>query len=146
MHIWIDTALNIGDTGLFSSGSDMICICNDDVLWRVSFKSTSWWSVDWIANKTFECLSFGRSGLQRKLGVGLRCLTLYYLGPCLTCTVRGNTIFIATHPKRDCCCTGVMIRKVMPMQQLLELNAGVRGRQTCGKILKLADSALDGGV
>ena len=32
MHPCIDTAFNIGDTGLFSSGSDMIFISDDDVL------------------------------------------------------------------------------------------------------------------
>ena len=46
----------------------------------------------------------------------------------------------------DCCFTGLMLRKVMPMKQLFELNAKVRGRQTCVKVLKLGDSSLDGGV
>ena len=82
----------------------------------------------------------------KKTGGGLRCLNLYYLGPCLTCMVKGNTIFIATHPKRDCCFRGLMLRKVMPMQQLFQVNVKVRGRQTCVKILKLGDSSLDGGV
>ena len=41
---------------------------------------------------------------------GLRCLTLYYLGPCLTCMVKGNAIFIATHPERDCCFRGLMLK------------------------------------
>ena len=39
-----------------------------------------------------------------------------------------------------------MLRKVLPMQQLFEVNVKVRGRQTCGKVLKLGDSSLDGGV
>ena len=82
----------------------------------------------------------------KKTGGGLRCLTLYYLGPCLTCMVKGNTIFTATHPKRDCCFSGLMLRKVMPMQQLFQVNVKVRGRQTCVKILMLGDSSLDGGV
>ena len=60
--------------------------------------------------------------------------------------VKGNTIFIATHPKRDCCFRGLMLRKVMPMQQLFQVNVKVRGRQTCVKILKLGDSSLDGGA
>ena len=72
--------------------------------------------------------------------------TLYYLGPCLTCMVKGNIIFIATHPERDCCFKGLMLRKVMPMQQLFEVNVKVRGRQSCVKILKLDNSSLDGGV
>ena len=38
---------------------------------------------------------------------GLRCLTLYYMGPCLTCMVKGNTIFIATHPK-----TGLLFQRL----------------------------------
>ena len=59
---------------------------------------------------------------------------------------KGNTIYIATHPKRDCCFGGLMRRKVMPMQQLFQVNVKVRGRQTCVKILKLGDSSLDGGV
>ena len=75
----------------------------------------------------------------KKTGGGLRRLTLYYLGPCLTCMVKGNTIFIATHPKRDCCFRGLMLRKVKAMQQLLEMNVKIRGRQTCVKILKLGD-------
>ena len=41
---------------------------------------------------------------------------------------------------------GLMLRKVMPMQQLFEVNVKVRGRQTCVKIFKLGDSSLDGGV
>ena len=77
---------------------------------------------------------------------GLRCLTLYYLGPCLTCTVKGNMIINATHPKRDCCFRSLMLRKVLPMQQLFEVNVKVRGRQTCVKVLKLGDSSLNGGV
>ena len=80
-----------------------------------------------------------------KTGGGLRYLTLYNLGSCLTCMVKGNTIFIATHPKRDCCFRGLMLRKVMPMQQLFQVNVKVRGRQTRVKILKLGDSSLDGG-
>ena len=60
--------------------------------------------------------------------------------------VEGNTIFIATYPKRDCCFRGLMLRKVTPMQQLFQVNVKVRGRQTCVKILKLGDSSLDGGV
>ena len=60
--------------------------------------------------------------------------------------VKGNTIFIATQPKRDCCFKGLMLRKVMPMQQLFEVNNKVRGRQTFVKILKLCDSSLDGGI
>ena len=82
----------------------------------------------------------------KKTGGGLTCLTLYYLGPCLTCMVKGNTIFIATHPKRDCCFRGLMLRKVMSMQQLFEVNVKVRGRQTCVKILKLGNTSLDSGV
>ena len=39
-----------------------------------------------------------------------------------------------------------MLRKVMPMQQLVEVNVKVRGRQTCVKILKLGDSSFDGSV
>ena len=73
-------------------------------------------------------------------------MTLYYFGPCLTCMVKGNPIFIATHPKRDCCFRSLMLRKVLPMQQLFEVNVKVRGRQTCVKVLKLGDSSLDGGV
>ena len=60
--------------------------------------------------------------------------------------VKGNTIFIATHLIRDCCFRGLMLRNVMPMQQLFEVNVKVRGRQSCVKILKLGDSSLDGGV
>ena len=60
--------------------------------------------------------------------------------------VKGNTIFIATHPERDCCFKGLMLRKVMPMQQLFEVNVKVRGRQSCLKMLKFSDSSLDGGV
>ena len=82
----------------------------------------------------------------KRTGGDLRRLTLYYLGPCLTCMVKGNTIFIATHPKRDCCFRGLMLSKVLPMQQLFEVNVKVRGRQSCVKILKLGDSSLDGGV
>ena len=82
----------------------------------------------------------------KKTGGGIRSLTLSYLGPCLTCMVKGNTIFIATHPKRDCCFRGLMLGKVMPLQQLLEVNVKVRGRQTCVKVLKLGDSSLDGGI
>ena len=81
-----------------------------------------------------------------KTGGGLGCETLCYLGPCLTFVVKGNTIFIATHPKRDFCFRGLMLRKVMPMQQLFEVNVKVRGRQTCVKVLKLGDSSLDSGV
>ena len=65
MHPCMDIALNIGDMGLFSSGSYMIYIFDDDVLLRVSFKSTSWRSVDCIAHKTYEFFSFGRGRLQR---------------------------------------------------------------------------------
>ena len=75
-----------------------------------------------------------------KTGRGLRCLTLYYLGPCLTSTVKGNTIFMAINPKRDCCLRGLMLRKGKPMQQLFEVNVKVRGLQSCVKILKLGDS------
>ena len=82
----------------------------------------------------------------KKTGGGLRCLTLYYFGPCLTGTVEGNTVFIASHPKKDCCFRGLMLRKVMPMLQLFQVNVKVRGRQTCVKVLKLGDSSLDGGV
>ena len=82
----------------------------------------------------------------KKTGGGLICLTLYYLGSCLTCMVKGNTIFIATHPKRDCCFRGLMLRKVMPMQLLFDVNVKVRGQQSCVKILKLGDSSLDGGI
>ena len=60
--------------------------------------------------------------------------------------VKENTIFIATQPKRDCCFKGLMLGKLMPMQQLFEVNGKVRGRQTCVKILKLGDSSLTGGV
>ena len=60
--------------------------------------------------------------------------------------VKGNIIFIATHPKRDCCFRGLMLRKVIPMQQLFEVNVTIRGRQSCVKMLKLGDSSLDGGV
>ena len=82
----------------------------------------------------------------KKTGGGLRYLKLYYLGPCLTFVVNGKTIFIATHPKRDCCFRGLMLRKVMPMQQVFEVSVKVRGRQTCVNILKLGDSSLDDGV
>ena len=85
------------------------------------------------------------SGSKENWG-GLRWLTLYYLGPCLTCMVKGDTIFNATHPQRDCCFGGLMLRKVMPMQQLIEMNVKVRGWRSCVKILKLGDSSLDGGV
>ena len=60
--------------------------------------------------------------------------------------VKGNTIFMATHPKRVCCFRGVMLRKVMPMQQLFGVNVKVRGQQSCVKMLKLGYSSLDGGV
>ena len=60
--------------------------------------------------------------------------------------VKEDTIFIATHPKRDCCFRYLMLRKVMLMQQLFQVNVKVRGRQTCVKILKLGDSSLDGGI
>ena len=60
--------------------------------------------------------------------------------------VKENTIINATHPKRYCCFRGLMLRKVMPMQQLFEVNVKVRGRQSCVKILKLGNSRLDGGV
>ena len=53
--------------------------------------------------------------------------------------VKENTIFIATHPKRDCCFRSLMLRKVLPMQQLFEVNVKVRGRQTGVKVLKLGD-------
>ena len=82
----------------------------------------------------------------KKTGGGLRCLTLYYLGPLLTCMVKGNSIFIATHPKRDCYFRGLTLRKLMQVQQLFQVNIKVRGRQTCVKIFKLGDSSLDGGV
>ena len=82
----------------------------------------------------------------KKTGGGLRYLNLYYLEPCLTFVVNGKTIFIATHPKRDCCFRGLMLRKVMSTQQLFEVNVKVRGRPTCVKILKLGDSSLDGDV
>ena len=39
-----------------------------------------------------------------------------------------------------------MLRKVMAMQQLFEVNAKVRGRQTCVKVLKLWKSSMDGGI
>ena len=39
-----------------------------------------------------------------------------------------------------------MLRKVMPMQQLFQVNVKVRGRQSCVKILKLGDLSLDGGI
>ena len=42
--------------------------------------------------------------------------------------------------------SGLMLRKVLPMQQLFEVNVKVRGRQTCVKVLKLGDSSLDGDV
>ena len=77
---------------------------------------------------------------------GLRCLTLHYSGPCLSCMAKGNTIFITTHPKKDCCFGSLMLRKVMPMQQLFQVNVKVRGRLTCVKVLKLGDSSLDGVV
>ena len=38
-----------------------------------------------------------------------------------------------------------MLRKVMPIQQLFEVNVKVRGRQSCAKMLKLGDSSLEGG-
>ena len=60
--------------------------------------------------------------------------------------VKGNPIFIATHPKRDCCFRSLMLRKVLPMQQLFEVNVKVRGRQTYVMVLKLGDSSLDGDV
>ena len=60
--------------------------------------------------------------------------------------VKGNTILNATHPKKHCCFRGLMLRKVMPMQQLFEVNVKVRGWRSCVKILKLGDSPLDGGV
>ena len=60
--------------------------------------------------------------------------------------VKGNTILNATYPKRDCCFRGLMLRKVMPMQQLFEVNVKVRSRHSFVKILKLGDSSLDGGV
>ena len=54
--------------------------------------------------------------------------------------VKGNTIINATHQKRDCCFRGLMLRKLLLMQQLFEVNVKVRGRQSCVKILKLGDS------
>ena len=84
--------------------------------------------------------------VPKEIGGVLRCETLCYLGLCLTCMVKGNTIFIAMQPKRDCCFRGLMLRKVMPMQQLFEVNVKVMGRRTCVKILKLGDSLLDDGV
>ena len=60
--------------------------------------------------------------------------------------VKGITIFIATHPKRNCYFRGLMLRKLTPMQQLFEVNVKVRGRQSCVKILKLGVSSLDGGI
>ena len=60
--------------------------------------------------------------------------------------VKGNTIIDATHPKRDCCSRGLILRKVLPMQQLFEVNGKVRGRQRCVKILKLGDSPMDGAI
>ena len=39
-----------------------------------------------------------------------------------------------------------MLRKVMPMQQLFEVIAKVRGRQTFVKVLKLWKSSMDGGI
>ena len=39
-----------------------------------------------------------------------------------------------------------MLRKVIPMQQLFEVNVKVRGRQSCVKILKWGCSSFDGGV
>ena len=71
---------------------------------------------------------------------------LIILGPCLTSMVIGNTILIATHPKRIVVSEGFMLRKVMPMQQLFEVNVKVRGRQTSVKILKLGNLSVDGGV
>ena len=60
--------------------------------------------------------------------------------------VKGNTIIDATHPKRDCCSRGLILRKVLPKQQLFEVNVKVRGRQSCVKILKLGDSPMDGAI
>ena len=60
--------------------------------------------------------------------------------------VKGNTIFIVPHTKRDCYFKSLMLRIVMPMQQLFEVNVKVRGRHTCVKVLKLGDSSLDGGL
>ena len=37
-----------------------------------------------------------------------------------------------------------MLRKVMPMPQLFEVNVKVRSRQTCVMIFMLGDSSLDG--
>ena len=51
--------------------------------------------------------------------------------------VEGNTIFTLAHLKGIGFIRGLMLRKVMPMQQLFEVNVKVRGRQTCVKILKL---------
>ena len=65
---------------------------------------------------------------------------LILFGTLFNLMVKGNTIFIATHPKRYCCFRGLMLRKVMLMQQLFEVNVKVRGRQSCVKILKLGDS------
>ena len=59
--------------------------------------------------------------------------------------VKRNTIFIATHPKRDCCFKGLMLRKVMAIRQLFEVNVKVRGRRSCVRVIKLGDSSLDGG-
>ena len=53
---------------------------------------------------------------------------------------------MAINPKRDCCLRGLMLRKVMPMQQLFEVNVKARGQQSCVKILKLGVSSSDGGV
>ena len=39
-----------------------------------------------------------------------------------------------------------MLRKVMPMQQLFEVNVEVRGQQSCVKMVKFGNSSLDGGV
>ena len=39
-----------------------------------------------------------------------------------------------------------MLRNVLPMQQLFEVNVKVRGRQTCVKVLNFGESSLDGGV
>ena len=60
--------------------------------------------------------------------------------------VKGNSIFIGTHPKMDYCFRGLLLRKVMAVHQLYKVNVKVRGRQICVKILKLHDSSLDGGV
>ena len=39
-----------------------------------------------------------------------------------------------------------MLRKVMAMQQLFEVNVKVRGRRSCVRVIKLGDSSLDGGI